>query len=81
MRFADTLLPESQTFEHLLDHFAFVDEGHNPHLALAVRADEGIGFPDFLDEFAPVATPLRFVAATTRGPSPFGRLLEGILRG
>ena len=28
-------------------HVAFVDEGHDPHLALTGGADEGIGFPDF----------------------------------
>jgi hypothetical protein len=36
-------LPEAQALEHLLDHVAFVDEGHDPHLALTGRADEGIG--------------------------------------
>jgi hypothetical protein len=46
-------LPEAQALEHLLDHVAFVDEGHDPHLALTGRADEGIGFPDFLDEVPP----------------------------
>ena len=49
----DSLLPQAQTFEHLHDHVAFVDEGDNPHLALAGGADHGISLPDLLDEIAP----------------------------
>ena len=36
-----------------VDDLALVDEGHDPHLALAIRADEGVGLPDFLDEVPP----------------------------
>jgi len=50
---ANALLPQSETFEHLLDHVPFVNEGHDPHFPLAVGADEGIGFPYFLDEVPP----------------------------
>ncbi|MDT9313816.1 hypothetical protein, partial [Limnospira sp. Paracas R14] len=50
---ADSLLPEAQAIEHLLDHVAFIDEGHNTHLALAGRADHGIGFLNLLDEIPP----------------------------
>ena len=45
-------MPESQTLEHLFDHISLVDEGHNPHFALAAGADEGFGLPQHLDEFA-----------------------------
>mgnify|MGYP001044445828 CR=1 FL=1 len=49
---ADSLLPETQAFEHLLNHVTLVDEGDNPHLALTGGADEGTGAtfrraPDF----------------------------------
>jgi hypothetical protein len=49
----DSLLPQPETLEHFLDHVTFVDEGDDPHLALAVRADKGIGLPYLFDEFAP----------------------------
>jgi hypothetical protein len=50
---SDSLLPQSETFEHLLDHLAFVDKGHDLHLALAVGADHGIRLPDPFDEIPP----------------------------
>jgi hypothetical protein len=50
---ANALLPKPEAFEHFFDDLALVDEGHNPHLALAGGADHGIGLPDFLDEVPP----------------------------
>jgi hypothetical protein len=50
---ANALLPQTEAFEHLLYHVAFVDQRYNPHLALAGGADHGIGLPDFLDEIPP----------------------------
>ena len=52
--YPNALLPQAQAFEYFLDHITFVDEGHDPHLALAVGANEGIRFPDLLDEVAPL---------------------------
>ena len=36
-----------------LDHGWAVDQRNNPHLLLAFRAEERIGFPNLLDELAP----------------------------
>lgn len=36
------------------DDLDLVDEGDDPHFILTVRAQQRIGFPDFLDEFAPL---------------------------
>ncbi len=49
----DSLLPESQAFEHLFDDVPLVNEGHNSHFLLAGGADHGISLPDFLDEVPP----------------------------
>lgn len=38
--------------EDALDHVALVDQRNDTHLFLAFRAQEQIGVPDFLDEFA-----------------------------
>jgi hypothetical protein len=35
------------------DHRGLVDEGDDSHLLVALRAQKRVGFPDFLDEFAP----------------------------
>ncbi len=37
-----------------LDHVAVVDQGHDAHLFPALRAEERVGFPDLLDELAPL---------------------------
>jgi hypothetical protein len=39
--------------QDLFDHLPVVDEGNDPHFTAAVGTKQGVGFPDFLDEFAP----------------------------
>jgi len=46
--------PQSEVAQDAFDHGRFVDEGHNSHFVLAVGADQRVGFPDFLDELAPL---------------------------
>ena len=46
--------PQSEMAQDAFDDGGFVDEGDDAHLVLAARAKERVGFPDFLDEFAPL---------------------------
>ena len=53
-RDAHALLPQAQVAEDARDHVAVVDQGHDAHLFPALRAEERVGFPDLLDELAPL---------------------------
>ena len=53
-RDTDALRPEAEVAQDALDHVALVDEAHDTHLFLALRAEERIGFPYLLNEFAPL---------------------------
>ena len=46
--------PQSEVAQDALDDVGIVDEGDDPHFVLAARTQERVGFPDFLDEFAPL---------------------------
>jgi len=46
-------LPQFEVAQDAFDDRSLVDEGHDSHLLVAVGAQERVGFPDFLDEFAP----------------------------
>jgi|GEM_PF-2327797 len=46
--------PQSEVAQDAFDHCGLVDEGHDAHFVLALRAEQRVGFPDFLDEFAPL---------------------------
>lgn len=48
----DASLPSSKVIQYALDDVGFVNEHHNSHLVLAVRAQERVRLPDLLDEFA-----------------------------
>ena len=48
------LRPQFQVAEDLLDDGGVVQQGDQFYLSPAVRADERVNFPDFLDEFAPL---------------------------
>ena len=62
--------PQSEVAQDAFDHCGLVDEGDDSHFVLAVGAQEWIGFPDFLDEFSPVATALRSVPVLRTGCLP-----------
>jgi hypothetical protein len=46
--------PQSEVAQDALDDLGLVDEANHSHLVLAVWAQERIGFPNFLEEFAPL---------------------------
>ena len=45
--------PQSEVAQDAFDDSSIVDEGDDSHFMVAARAQERVGFPDFLDEFAP----------------------------
>jgi len=49
-----TSFPQPKVAQDALDDVGLVHEGDDPHLMLAMGAQERVGFPDFLDEFAPL---------------------------
>ena len=53
-RHAHALLPQAQMAEDALDHVAVVDQGHDAHFFLALRAEKWVRFPHLLDELAPL---------------------------
>jgi len=71
-------LPQPQVEQDAPMTAAFVDSSDNPHFVLAARAKEGVGFPDFLGEFAPVATALRSVPVLPSriAKSPWSRVYD-----
>lgn len=54
-----------------------VDQRHDAHLLLALRAQERVRYPNLLDELAPVAAPLRSVAALRAAGLACGSALDG----
>ena len=45
---------QSEVAQDAFDDSGLVDEGDDSHLLVALRAEQRVGFPDFLDEFAPL---------------------------
>jgi hypothetical protein len=49
----NAMLPKAKVPQDTFDHRPVIDQGDNPHLPRTSRTQERIGFPHFLDEFAP----------------------------
>jgi hypothetical protein len=47
-------LPEAEVAQDAFDHGFIINQRNYPHLLLATRTQKRIGFPDLLDEFAPL---------------------------